>query len=170
MSIDLGCTADGIERAIAAGGVVLERYHRPGFTGGPAVRVSGSSATAAALAGDELELDDEDELALLAEGGSTLEPGGPAGRGGETAGGGSSSGCTGSQFSQARAIAAITALQDAQNREDAAEVLQRADLPLSVFFPQIQPTGQRCTEACPTRRHVAAAAGRNSDDFAGCVE
>lgn len=35
---DLGWRADGIERAKAAGGIELERYTRPGFTGGPAVR------------------------------------------------------------------------------------------------------------------------------------
>lgn len=35
---DLGWRADGIERAIAAGGVPLETYRRPGFTGGKAVR------------------------------------------------------------------------------------------------------------------------------------
>jgi hypothetical protein len=34
----LGWIADGIARAEAAGGVKLERYYRPGFTGGPAVR------------------------------------------------------------------------------------------------------------------------------------
>lgn len=37
---DLGWRADGIERSIAAGGVVLERYRRPGFMGGHAVRRS----------------------------------------------------------------------------------------------------------------------------------
>lgn len=37
---DLGWRADGIERALAAGGVELERYRRPGFTGGTAVRRS----------------------------------------------------------------------------------------------------------------------------------
>lgn len=31
---DLGWKADGIERAEAAGGVTLEVYRRPGFTGG----------------------------------------------------------------------------------------------------------------------------------------
>jgi hypothetical protein len=35
---DLGWRADGIERARAAGGVELEVYRRPGFTGGRAVR------------------------------------------------------------------------------------------------------------------------------------
>jgi hypothetical protein len=38
VSRDLGWRADGIERAMAVGGVVLETYHRPGFTGGKAVR------------------------------------------------------------------------------------------------------------------------------------
>jgi hypothetical protein len=32
--------ADGIEDAKRAGGVELERYWRPGFTGGPAVRAT----------------------------------------------------------------------------------------------------------------------------------
>lgn len=35
---DLGWRADGIERAIAAGGIELEVYHRPGFTGRRSVR------------------------------------------------------------------------------------------------------------------------------------
>ena len=34
----LGWVADGIDRAIACGGVPLETYRRPGFTGGKAVR------------------------------------------------------------------------------------------------------------------------------------
>jgi hypothetical protein len=37
---DLGWRADGIERARAAGGIELELYRRPGFTGGKAVRRS----------------------------------------------------------------------------------------------------------------------------------
>lgn len=42
--MDLGWHADGIERARAAGGVELELYRRPGFTGGLAVRrIPGSS-------------------------------------------------------------------------------------------------------------------------------
>lgn len=36
-------TAEGIEAAQAAGGVTLEPYHRPGFTGGPAIRRLSSS-------------------------------------------------------------------------------------------------------------------------------
>lgn len=36
--MDLGWRADGIARALAAGGVELELYRRPGFTGGLAVR------------------------------------------------------------------------------------------------------------------------------------
>jgi hypothetical protein len=36
---DLGWRADGIARALAVGGVELERYRRPGFAGGEAVRV-----------------------------------------------------------------------------------------------------------------------------------
>lgn len=35
---DLGWRADGIERAIAAGGVPLEIYRRPGFEAGRGVR------------------------------------------------------------------------------------------------------------------------------------
>lgn len=37
---DLGWRADGIDRARAAGGLELELYRRPGFTGGKAVRRS----------------------------------------------------------------------------------------------------------------------------------
>lgn len=40
---DLGWRADGIERAMAAGGVVLEVYNRPGFEAGKAVRRSSDS-------------------------------------------------------------------------------------------------------------------------------
>jgi hypothetical protein len=44
---DVGWRADGIARARAAGGVDLELYRRPGFTGGQAVRVcAGESAIA----------------------------------------------------------------------------------------------------------------------------
>jgi hypothetical protein len=37
---DLGWRADGIERALAAGGVPLETYRKVGFTGGVGVRRS----------------------------------------------------------------------------------------------------------------------------------
>ena len=37
---DLGWRADGISRALAAGGVPLEVYRRPGFTGTTGVRRS----------------------------------------------------------------------------------------------------------------------------------
>ena len=37
---DLGWRADGISRALAAGGVPLERYRRPGFTNQVAIRRS----------------------------------------------------------------------------------------------------------------------------------
>lgn len=37
---DLGWRADGIDRALAAGGVPLEKYRRPGFTGQVGVRRS----------------------------------------------------------------------------------------------------------------------------------
>lgn len=39
---DMGWRADGMARARAAGGLDLERYRRPGFTGGLGVRVAGS--------------------------------------------------------------------------------------------------------------------------------
>ncbi|MEK6252648.1 MAG: hypothetical protein AABM43_12105 [Actinomycetota bacterium] len=38
--MSLGWTADGIAKALDCGGVLLERYRRPGFTGGRAVRRS----------------------------------------------------------------------------------------------------------------------------------
>lgn len=41
MSSDLGWRADGIARAQAAGGLLLDVYRRPGFAGGTAVRVIG---------------------------------------------------------------------------------------------------------------------------------
>ncbi len=37
---DLGWRADGIERAMAAGGIPLEIYRRPGFEAGKGVRRS----------------------------------------------------------------------------------------------------------------------------------
>lgn len=37
---DLGWKADGIERALAAGGIPLETYRRPGFEAGKGVRRS----------------------------------------------------------------------------------------------------------------------------------
>lgn len=37
---DLGWAADGIERAVAAGGVELEKYRRPGYVAGVGVRRS----------------------------------------------------------------------------------------------------------------------------------
>lgn len=37
---DLGWRAEGIERAIAAGGIPLETYRRPGFTASKGVRRS----------------------------------------------------------------------------------------------------------------------------------
>lgn len=36
---DLGWRADGIARAIASGGVVLEKYRKPGFSGNDGVRL-----------------------------------------------------------------------------------------------------------------------------------
>jgi hypothetical protein len=38
---DISWRADGIAKAEAAGGVILEPYRRPGFTGGPAIRTLG---------------------------------------------------------------------------------------------------------------------------------
>lgn len=38
---DLGWRADGMARARAAGGIDLDLYRRPGFTGGMAVRRAG---------------------------------------------------------------------------------------------------------------------------------
>lgn len=54
--MDLGWTADGIERAEAAGGITLEVYQRPGFTGGRAVRVRPGAADAS---GQEFDVDDD---------------------------------------------------------------------------------------------------------------
>jgi hypothetical protein len=49
---DLGWRADGIERARAAGGIELELYRRPGFTGGKAVRRSTEGGAGAGFAYD----------------------------------------------------------------------------------------------------------------------
>lgn len=46
--------ADGIEAAEAAGGITLESYHRPGFTGGRGVRRSSDGISAT---GFEIETD-----------------------------------------------------------------------------------------------------------------
>jgi hypothetical protein len=59
MGRDLGWRADGIERALAAGGVMLELYTRPGFTGGKAVRRVPDSAGPGA--GFAVEADPEPE-------------------------------------------------------------------------------------------------------------
>lgn len=40
---DLGWRADGMARARAAGGIDLDLYRRPGFTGGMAVRRAGEA-------------------------------------------------------------------------------------------------------------------------------
>lgn len=53
---DLGWRADGIARARAAGGVELEVYRRPGFTGGEAVRRSSNDLV---VRGQELQVDPE---------------------------------------------------------------------------------------------------------------
>lgn len=59
---NIGWTADGIERARAAGGIDLEVYRKPGFTGGMAIRRSFDGAGGS---GFEIEADpepwDEDE-------------------------------------------------------------------------------------------------------------
>lgn len=52
---DVGWRADGIERARALGGVELEVYRRPGFTGGLAVRRSSSDLSVSG----SVELDPE---------------------------------------------------------------------------------------------------------------
>jgi hypothetical protein len=45
--------ARAIEDAIDAGGVVLEVYRRPGFTGGPAVRRATDGTSLTAMSNDE---------------------------------------------------------------------------------------------------------------------
>lgn len=57
---DLGWRADGIRRALEAGGVELEVYRRPGFTGGKAVRRSTEGGTGAGLFIEEPGEDDPD--------------------------------------------------------------------------------------------------------------
>lgn len=56
--MDLGWRADGIARALAAGGVELELYRRPGFTGGTGVRRSGISGSGQGFTVDLPEEDD----------------------------------------------------------------------------------------------------------------
>lgn len=60
---DLGWRAEGIERALAVGGVELEVYRRPGFTGGLGVRRShvGGGGSGFAIDLDPDPYDDEDE-------------------------------------------------------------------------------------------------------------
>jgi hypothetical protein len=60
---DLGWRAEGIERARAAGGVDLEVYRRPGFTGGLAVRRSsdGAGGSGFPIDLDPEPFDDEDD-------------------------------------------------------------------------------------------------------------
>lgn len=48
--------ADGIQAAQDAGGITLERYHQPGFTGGPAIR---PATTGAYAIGWDIEPDPE---------------------------------------------------------------------------------------------------------------
>jgi len=56
---DLGWTADGIERAIAVGGVPLDLYRRPGFTGGMEVRRADLSGGGYGVDYDPEPYDDE---------------------------------------------------------------------------------------------------------------
>ncbi len=55
----LGWTADGIQRARAAGGIELELYRRPGFFGGMAVRRSEIGAGGSGIAIDPESIDPE---------------------------------------------------------------------------------------------------------------
>jgi hypothetical protein len=58
----LAWVADGIDRAERAGGVTLEKYRRPGFVGGPAVRqaTTGGYASGFEIASDPEPSDYED--------------------------------------------------------------------------------------------------------------
>ena len=49
---DIGWRAEGIERALAAGGVELEKYMRPGFTGGIGVRRSSNGGSCVGWSAD----------------------------------------------------------------------------------------------------------------------
>lgn len=57
----MGWRAEGIERARAAGGVDLELYWRPGFTGGVAVRRSSVAGGCGFHADDDRWEDDDVE-------------------------------------------------------------------------------------------------------------
>lgn len=61
---DLGWRAEGIAAAKAAGGIELEKYRRPGFTGSVGVRRSEASASAQGFevwADPDPQEDDEEE-------------------------------------------------------------------------------------------------------------
>jgi hypothetical protein len=58
---DIGWRAEGIERARAAGGVDLDVYHRPGFTGGIAVRRAGEPVYVPGIPVDPDPRPDDDE-------------------------------------------------------------------------------------------------------------
>lgn len=59
---DLGWHAEGIERSLAAGGVELETYRRPGFAGGIGVRRSSGGGSCFGWSADPEPYDsDEDE-------------------------------------------------------------------------------------------------------------
>lgn len=62
---DVGWRADGIARARAAGGLDLERYRRPGFTGGEAVRIAGSLGGAGFEYDGEVDPAEDEFLARL---------------------------------------------------------------------------------------------------------
>lgn len=61
MNADLGWRADGIERALAVGGVPLERYLRPGFVSGYGVRRVNMGAGGSGIYFDQYEDDFEYE-------------------------------------------------------------------------------------------------------------
>lgn len=72
----LAWIADGIDRAERAGGLTLERYHRPGFTGGRAVR---QATTGGHASGFEIEADPEpDGVGYHHRAGTVTPPGGSA--------------------------------------------------------------------------------------------
>lgn len=61
---NLGWMADGLERALACGGVPLELYRRPGFTGTTAVRrsdFSGGYGAGFEIASDPAPWDEDED-------------------------------------------------------------------------------------------------------------
>lgn len=63
---DLGWRADGIERAMAAGGVEFEVYQRPGYTGGRAVRRSNTHGAGSGNGGLERRNEPAADIEILA--------------------------------------------------------------------------------------------------------